>query len=475
MSYCRIISHLVKKNVESKPILCHEQILDMQCWDTNDYQEALKPLSDTGITLEAVHHFAHKISAARFSLQNGLKVILMANQDAPIFSYQTWFKVGSKHEKVGKTGLAHLFEHLMFKGTSNHPTGEFDLEMESRGCQTNAATWVDWTYYTQSLAQHKDNLECIIHFESDRMSNLILDEKTFRSELEVVKNERLMSVDNSIGGCMSEKLYQQAFSEHHYQWPTIGYMDDLEKTELATLKQFYKNFYAPNNAIIVVVGAIEATQTLELIWKSYGHLQPQELEPYVPELDPPQTSVRTSLLSKPISTTQVLVAYPAPAQNSPEYSALELLNSTLCDGESAHLYRKLVIEDRVASDVSGFLTPFAEAGLFEFAITPMPGINHDDIIEKLDAEIRQACLNITQEEVDKARNSLELALLQGFQDNESCAEMFGHFEANFGDFSMAFKHIDEWKELELDHIKAVGQKTFQAHKKNIVIAKPSEH
>ena len=160
----------------------------MECWQQKQYEEALEPIAHTHFALERVENFADKISAARFALPNGLRVILMANHSAPIFSYQSWFKVGSKHEKPGKTGLAHLFEHLMFKGTTNHPVGEFDTEMESRGCQTNAATWVDWTYYTQSLAQQNDNLEQVIHFESDRMMNLILDEKTFLSELEVVKN-----------------------------------------------------------------------------------------------------------------------------------------------------------------------------------------------------------------------------------------------------------------------------------------------
>ncbi|MBJ80505.1 MAG: hypothetical protein CMH60_04230 [Myxococcales bacterium] len=446
----------------------------MECWQQKQYQEALEPIAHTHFALERVENFADKISAARFALPNGLRVILMANHSAPIFSYQTWFKVGSKHEKPGKTGLAHLFEHLMFKGTTNHPVGEFDTEMESRGCQTNAATWVDWTYYTQSLAQQKDNLEQVIHFESDRMSNLILDEKTFLSELEVVKNERLMSVDNSIGGAMSEQLYQQAFPNHHYQWPTIGYMRDLENTDLQTIRAFYQSYYAPNNAIIVVVGDIDVGATLELIWKAYGEIPAQNIDTYRPKNEEPQEEPRKSVLAKPISTTQVLVAYPAPAQNSPDYAALELLNNTLCDGESSYLYRRMVIEERLASDVSGFLTPFAEPGLFEFSLTPMPGVHHDKIIEQLSLELKSACQLLSTEDVDKARNSLELAILQSFQDNESCAEMLGHFEANFGDFSMAFKHIELWNDLDAETIKTVGLKTFAANKKNIVIAKPLE-
>ncbi|MEK7703326.1 MAG: insulinase family protein, partial [Myxococcota bacterium] len=146
------------------------------------------------------HRYNDDLLAARFALANGLTIVLMVDRRAPVFAYQTWFRVGSRHEDPERTGLAHLFEHLMFKGTRTHPTGTFDREMERRGTQTNAATWVDWTFYTQSLAARGDNLETLAGFEADRMRNLVLDEKTFRSELEVVKNERRMSVEDSIGG-----------------------------------------------------------------------------------------------------------------------------------------------------------------------------------------------------------------------------------------------------------------------------------
>src|SRR5690606_24858724 len=149
---------------------------------------------------------------------------------APVFTYQTWFAVGSRDEDPQRTGLAHLFEHLMFKGTPRFPAGTLDREMESRGAQTNAATWVDWTYYTVSLAAQEDNLQTVVELEADRMQNLQLDEDVFRSELEVVKNERRMSVDNSVPGSMSEELFALAYREHPYRWPTIGAMEHLEAT-----------------------------------------------------------------------------------------------------------------------------------------------------------------------------------------------------------------------------------------------------
>src|SRR5262249_35755335 len=155
-----------------------------------------------------------------------------------IFAFQTWFNVGSRHERKGKTGIAHLFEHLMFKGTSKHPLGEFDREMERRGAQTNAATWVDWTYYRESLPSTGDNFETVLKYESDRMVNLALTQAMVDSEREVVKNERRQRVDDTIHGALDELTYQTAFQLHSYGHPTIGYMDDLNAFTLAEFEAF---------------------------------------------------------------------------------------------------------------------------------------------------------------------------------------------------------------------------------------------
>ena len=229
------------------------------------------------VDLLSQHRYNESLSVGRFALENGLGMLVLSDDRAPVFAYQTWFGVGSKHEDPQRTGLAHLFEHLMFKGTRNHRPGEFDREMERRGTQTNAATWVDWTYYTETLAARGDNLATVIRFEADRMTELLIDEATFKSELEVVKNERRLSVEDSVSGLLSEKLYATAFTVHPYRWPTIGAMQHLEAARIDELVQFYRTHYAPNNATVVVAGAIDVAETLTLLARAYGPLSPQPL------------------------------------------------------------------------------------------------------------------------------------------------------------------------------------------------------
>src|ERR1700728_2677663 len=188
----------------------------------------------------------------RYELDNGLKVLLLADRSAPTCAYFTWYNVGSRHEKPGKTGLAHLFEHLMFNETESLRAGTFDKKLEENGAESNAATWVDWTYYHESVP--KDRLPLVIKLESDRMHNLILRDAQVTSEKEVVANERRYRVDDDVEGAASELLYKTAFTRHPYQWPTIGWMEDIQAFTPEDCDAFYKTYYAPNNAVVVVVG-----------------------------------------------------------------------------------------------------------------------------------------------------------------------------------------------------------------------------
>ena len=202
-----------------------------------------------------------EIRVDKYVLPNGLRVLIWEDHRVPLFAYQTWFRVGSRHEQGGRTGMAHLFEHMMFKATSNHKEGEFDRIMEQHGAQTNAATWVDWTYYREKLPA--GNLDLLCGLESDRMENLVLDEGQLESEREVVINERLLRVDNDPEGLLYEKLYALAFGRSHpYGWPTIGWMDDIRAISLEDCRDFYGRYYAPNNATITLVGDVDRDEAM---------------------------------------------------------------------------------------------------------------------------------------------------------------------------------------------------------------------
>ncbi len=229
-----------------------------------------------GLAYEGVHAFGGE-TLHRWRLANGLTVLVLVDAIAPVATYQTWFKVGSRHERPGKTGLAHLFEHLMFNETENLPAGTFDKKLEENGAETNAATWVDWTYYYESLPA--DRIKLAVKLEAERMARLVLREPQVKSEKEVVANERRYRVDDDVEGSANELLYKTAFTRHPYGWPTIGWMEDIQGFSPEDCVAFYRTYYAPNNATVVVVGDVRERDLLAAIVREYGPLPSQPIPP----------------------------------------------------------------------------------------------------------------------------------------------------------------------------------------------------
>lgn len=426
------------------------------------------------IALQQSHAFDDGRGAGRFTLANGLSIILLPDERAPVFAYQTWFKVGSRNEDPHRTGLAHLFEHLMFKGTKTHATGTFDREMEQRGAQTNAATWVDWTYYTEALASRGDNLATVIDFESDRMVNLVLDEDTFRSELEVVKNERRMSVDDSVGGMLSEQLMSLAYQAHPYRWPTIGSMSHLEEATLTDLERFYRAYYAPNNATVVIVGSFELTDTLTRLAKAYGPLASQPVRHAALPQEPVQSEGRQLTLHRPMLAPQLVIGYHAPAQDTPAFAALEILCDTLVEGDTARLYERLVTVEKIATEVSGYVLPFADPGLFELHIMAHPDADPAHIIRVVQEELDHLSEGISPAERDKASNGLELGIYETLRDVEGCAEAIGHHATTEGDFTRAFTQAERYQAVTDADLRTVAQHVLRRSNRSVVLALPPE-
>mgnify|MGYP006383810249 CR=1 FL=1 len=241
--------------------------------------------------------FGPALSVERFRFGNGLELLLCEDHSAPVVAYHTWYRVGSRHERPGKTGLAHLFEHLMFNETERLGPGEFDRKLEEAGAESNAATWLDWTQY--NIAVPKQQLPLVVTLEAERMSRLLLKDPQVTSEKEVVANERRYRVEDDVEGAVSETLWSTAFQSHAYQWPTIGWMADIEAFTTEDCQDFYRTYYAPNNASIVVVGDVTEAALLAKVQKAYGHLAPSTmpLEDVRPE--PPQTAAASSASRRP--------------------------------------------------------------------------------------------------------------------------------------------------------------------------------
>lgn len=417
---------------------------------------------------------------ARYRLGNGLQVLVWEDHSAPVFAYQTWFGVGSRHERPGRTGMAHLFEHLMFKATRNHPEGELDRIMEAHGAETNAATWVDWTYYRQALPSGPgDNLDLVASLEADRMEHLLLDEAQLESEREVVKNERLLRVDNDPDGALYERLYALAYERHPYRWPTIGWMADIKAITLDDCLAFYAQHYAPNNATIALVGDVDTAQALATIQRHYGHMEASRPAPD-PAADPratepPQTSERRAQLTLPVATEKVVYAWHAPAATDPTHPAATLLAELLGVGESSRLLRALVLEGELCTDVSAWTAAWAYPGLFEIALTLRPGVTLDQVEPVLDAQLaRLRDELVSDRELTKVMNILEAALLRAAEDVGARARSLGDTHTTTGDYRRYFQHLDRVRAVRPEDLRAAARAILRTDNRTALHAVPAQ-
>jgi zinc protease len=396
-------------------------------------------------------------TVARYTLSNGLTILLLADRSAPVVSYHTWFKVGSRHEKPGKTGLAHLFEHLMFNETESLKAGEFDKKLEESGAESNAATWVDWTYYHEAVP--KDRLGLVIKLESDRMHNLVLRDAQVGSEKEVVANERRYRVDDDVEGAASELLYKTAFETHGYHWPTIGWMEDIQGFSPEDCTAFYKTYYAPNNATVVVVGDFNDKQLLGRILDAYGELPAAIIPPDDTLPEPPQMAPRSVEIKKPTATEKLLVGYHGPALGDVDHTALTVLTEILFGGRASRLYRALIIEGEICSEVRGWVSTFADAGLFEIYTTARVGKTIADIETVLFRELARVRDDVvTADELVRAKARLELGLLQSLETMNGKAEQIGFYETVLGDPGAAFQRLEAYRRVTASELRKAARR-----------------
>ena len=419
----------------------------------------------------ATHRYNDALEARKYRLANGLSVIYLHDPQAPIFSYQTWIRVGSRHERVGRTGMAHLFEHLMFKETANTPEGVFDRTLESFGARINAGTWLDWTYYYEDVPSA--HLEEVARLEADRMEHMILSERQLEAEREVVVNERLQRVDNDPGGKLREVLWATALDTHPYRHPTIGWMADIEAISLQDCLAFYKTYYSPNNATIVVVGDVDEARLLDAIGQRYGHMERQAVPKVSSALEPRQRAVRRAEERLAVAADRVVMGYRAPGINDPGFPALEVLNEILAGGDTARFQRALVTDGEVASDFGAFVPPYREEGLFELAIDVRAERTGEQAEQVVLDELSRVCEEgVTPPELRKALIRLETGFYQGLQTAQQKAQGLGFWEVTGDDFSRLFTVGDRYKTVTLEDVQAVAKRVFRPENRTVVIGRP---
>lgn len=423
--------------------------------------------------LEAEAPIGRGVIAKRYRLSNGLGLISAVDKRAPIVALQTWFRVGSRHERPGATGMAHLFEHLMFGQTESMPPGEFDRLVERTGGESNAATWVDWTYYKLSLPAR--DLALGVRLEAGRMQHLVLEPTPVEAERDVVTNERRERVEDDVDGWLDEQLMAHAFTVHPYRWPTIGWMEDIRALALPEIRAFYRTWYAPNNATIVCVGDFDDDELRELIAKHYAHIPAAELPTVAENTEPVQQKERVVRAPKPIATDRLLVGYKAPGQDHPDWAALEIVSTLLAGCPSARLHRKLVIEQEAASSVDAQLTPFRDPSLLRLAVTTARGHRADEILASIDREIASLVETPpTAAEVEKAKALAETDFWSALADVDGKAEALGHYETALGDFRRLSAIAERLTAVSVEDVARAVRMYLVPSARTIVIAEPED-
>jgi zinc protease len=427
-------------------------------------------------TFEGAHPFGEAPGAApvlRYRLGNGLTLLFLEDTSAPVVSYFTWYSVGSRHERPGKTGLAHLFEHLMFNETETFKAGEFDRLLEENGAESNAATWVDWTYYYESLPS--DRFALAVKLESERMSKLVLRDPQVASEKDVVANERRYRVDDDVEGAANEILYKTAFTKHPYHWPTIGWMPDILGFTPADCERFYKTYYAPNNAILVVVGDVREETVLREIRDAYGPLASSVIPPEDCEPEPPQREVREVEMRKPTATEKLLVAYHGPALGDADHATLTVLNEIMFGGRASRAHRSMVIEKEMASEVRGWVSTFNDPGLFEMQVTAREGHQTRELLAALDREIDRVRRDVVaDDELVRAKARLELSTLQSLESTSGKAEVIGFYELLLGDPCAVFRRLDVYRRVTASDVRKAARRYLRDGARTIVRVVPDD-
>ncbi|MBS1959619.1 MAG: insulinase family protein [Bdellovibrionales bacterium] len=416
---------------------------------------------------------AGKFVAKRTKLDNGLKLIVVEDDSSPTFAYYTWMDVGSRNEVFGKTGLAHLFEHLMFKGTKNHKEGEFDAILEKAGVEgENAFTSTDHTVYHQELP--KEHLELIMNLESDRMNNLVVNDDSFKTEREVVQEERRMRKENSPEGMIYQTLFETAYIDHPYHWPVIGYEQDLNMMSAQDARDFYEHYYTPDRATVVVVGDVDADKVLKLAKKYYGNLQAKNTPNVEHKTETPQVAQRRKKLELNIQVEKLWMAYKIGPSNTADTPVFEVIQAILSDGMNSRLNRALV-DNGIAASVGSGSFSLRDPGLFAIMADLQKG-KHVTLAEPIITRELERLKNnpVSEDELKRAKNLIRFHFLERLATHGGQAYSYGEFETEAGGMERLVALQNEIQAVTPEQIMKTSKEYFKSSGVTVVVGVPKK-
>jgi zinc protease len=400
-------------------------------------------------------HSTLNFALQRFTLDNGLRVVLHQDTSLPLVAVNLWYHVGSKNERPGRTGFAHLFEHMLFQGSEHVPTNDHFRYIQQVGGVANGSTWYDRTNYYETVPANQ--LDLALWLESDRMGWFLpaLTQQSLDNQRDVVMNERRQRVDNQPYGRAGETIHELLYpGGHPYGWPVIGYMEDIAAATLEEVRDFFSAYYTPNNAVISVVGDFDPADALSRVDAFFGEIPPG---PPVAPVRPVRTPLerRRALIPDDVRLSRVYVGCRAPAYGERAWYAADLLAGTLAGGKSSPLYKDLVYERRLAQDVGASLGPYEAGGTFLIVATARPGVPAEELEEALLGHLDGvAAAPPDAAEVERARNRMLTDYYSGIQRLDNLADLLSQFTTYFDDPGAAATESATYMDLRPEELTA---------------------
>jgi zinc protease len=405
------------------------------------------------------------------TLRNGLRVRVVPSSETPVVSLYTFFRVGSRNERPGLTGISHLFEHMMFNGAAKYGPNQFDEVLESHGGRSNAYTTHDVTVYYEEFAA--EALDQVLDLEADRMRSLAISDRMLSREREVVKEERRLRVDNEVMGLIDEELQALVYQAHPYRWPVIGWMGDIEAIKREDCEAYFRTYYAPSNAVVWIAGDVEPEATLRRVRRAYGDIPRGPTLPGVVNAEPPQRGERRSVLSHPAQAPGLLVAYRGPAVTHPDAITLDVLEFILAVGEGSRLNRRLVHEEKVAVDVGMDWSWRIDPGVLLFHAELAPDGDPARVEASLYRELsRLAEEGITERELTKAKNNLRAHLMRELTTSSGRAHALGNYETYLGSWRAGLRIAQRYAAVDAVAVQAAAARYLLPSQRSVVTLLP---
>jgi len=405
------------------------------------------------------------------TLRNGLRLRIVPSTETPVVSLYTFFRVGSRNERPGLTGISHLFEHMMFNGAKKYGPNQFDEVLESHGGRSNAYTTHDVTVYYEEFAV--EALEQVLDLEADRMRSLAISDRMLAREREVVKEERRLRVDNEVMGLIDEELQALVYQAHPYRWPVIGWMGDIEAIKREDCEAYFRTYYAPSNAVVWIAGDVDPETTVRRVRRAYGDIPRGPPLPSVVNAEPPQRGERRSVLSHPAQAPGLLVAYRGPAVTHPDALTLDVLEFILAVGEGSRLNRRLVYEEKVAVDVGMDWSWRIDPGVLLFHAELAPDGDPARVEASLYRELSHlAEQGITERELTKAKNNLRAHLMRELTTSSGRAHALGNYETYLGTWRAGLRLGERYAAVDSAAVQAVAARYLLPSQRSVVTLLP---